>query len=210
MQVEVKDIQERFKAIKESMIQCLEECKFDIPKLMSILFSVCTREETKSLEENYSSLSKSENHRKLFSQLDPFWDYLSVDPLALLVKDVSLQIASFVSIEEQITAYKKDVAELKLHTKLAAFSEAVPFEGDIPPETFQTMVSGYQWPKSVALEDVEKFKKHYGLTYKLQPLAVMVNSVVSKNESVASEETYTELQVPCDTTSTTTSTGSTR
>lgn len=147
-----------------------------------MLRSVCTNEQKKSLEEDHS-LNKSENHRKLFGQLDSFWDYLSYDPLALLIKELSLQNTSFMPIQEEITVYQKHLQEFRMHTTLASFCQATPHEEYDPPEVFWKMVNEYQWHETVTLEDIEMFRKHYGLSNKLQTLAMIVNSIMSNNET---------------------------
>ena len=182
LQGNAKDFHRRFHAIKESTIQCLEGCKFSVVTLVYMIRSVCTSEHKKSLEEG---LYKTDDYRKLFGQMDPYWDYLSFDLLAILVKELSLNNASFIPIEDEITVYKKDLQDFKMHTTLTLFCQALPHEDYDPPQIFLKMVTEYQWPETVTLEDVEMFMKKYSLPYKLQTLAMMVNSVMSKMETRA-------------------------
>lgn len=125
----------------------------------------------------------------LFRQLDPHWDYLSFDLLTLVVKDLSLQNAIFTPIEEKLAVYNKDLQDFRMHTELLSFCQAVPYEEYDPPEVFWKIVTEYQWPETVTLEDVEVFRKQYAPSYKLQTLALMVKSVMSSGEArtIASE-----------------------
>jgi hypothetical protein len=198
LQGNAKDFHRRFHAIRESTIQCLERCKFSVVTLVSILRPVCTSQHKKFLEENYGP-NKSEDYRKLFGQMDPYWDYLSFDQLAILVKELCSHNASFIPIEDEITVYKKDLRDFKMHTTLTLFCQALPHEDYDPPQIILKMVTEYQWPETVTLEDVEMFMKTYSLPYKLQTLAMMVNSVRSKMETRAATS---EVQpAPCDTAS---------
>ena len=180
---EIKGFRLRFTSIKESTIQCLEKCGFAIVALVSLVLSVCTVEQKKKLEENRKSLNKSEDHTKLFKQLDYYWDYLSCDLLALVIRKLSHHNSSFVSIDDNITVYKKDLLEFRRNTTLVFFCQAVRVEDhDIPQELWKKVVE-YPWHKPVTLEDVEMFRKCNTLSYKLQTLAMMVNCVLSNKVS---------------------------
>ena len=180
LQREIKEFHQRFNSINVSTIQCLEECNFSVVTLVYMLLSVSIEEHVKQfLKENRNNLWKSENHRKLFAQLDPYWDYFSFDLLSNFLKELTLQNDCFIPIEETITVYNKDMQEFKAHTTLTLFCQVVPHEEYEPSKSFSKMVTEYQWPETVTLEDINRFQKHHTLSYGLQSLAMMVNSIIA-------------------------------
>ncbi|CAI8053745.1 hypothetical protein GBAR_LOCUS29368, partial [Geodia barretti] len=179
VQAEIKRLHRRFNSLKELTIRGLEKSKVAVMTVVYYLTTILTVREHKGfLEEKQKSLSESSNHWELFGKLNLYWTYLSYGLLEHLVDELALKHNWFQTAAGEMTAYKKDLEEFRKRTTLVLFCEADPRVLDEdPPPGFRKMVVKFDWPQTATLEDVEKFRRRYAISYDLQTCAMMLNSI---------------------------------
>ena len=125
------------------------------------------------------SLRQCEDHLELFCLLNLYWNYLSPDLLDQLLEELIQKESSFEAIVKEMEKYKTDLQKFRQQTTLKLFCQAdTSTEWDPPPE-FRKIVVKHDWPDTVTLEDVEKFRRRYSQTYNLRKCAMMLHSIGS-------------------------------
>ena len=109
--------------------------------------------------------------------LNFYWDYLSPDLLDKLLKELIPKESAFKAIGEEMENYKNDLQIFRQRTTLELFCQADTRTECDPPPGFTKIVGEHDWPNTVTLEDVEKFRRRYSQTYKLQRCAMMLQSI---------------------------------
>ena len=178
MKNEIEGLRGKFKSLKDVPIQCLERCCLAVMTVVYMLSEIRLVEQHKVfLEEKHKVLFASESYLQLFSLLNLYWNYLSPDLLDQLLEELCKKESSFKTISEEMGRYKSDLQKFRQHTTLKLFCQAdTSTECDPPPE-FRRIVVKHDWPDTVTLEDVEKFRRRYSQTYNLQRCAMMLHSV---------------------------------
>ena len=185
MQVEIDGFHRRFNAIKTSTIQCLQKFNIAVKTVVFLLTSILAVEEHKVfLEEKHKSLRECDDHLELFGMLNFYWNYLAYDLLDQLIKELTTKESSFGVVGKKMAEYKKDLQNFRERTTLEHFSQAQPCMVDDPPPGFQKMVVKHNWPKTVTLEDVEKFRLCYTQAYNLQTCAMMLHRIIKGSFTV--------------------------
>ena len=178
METEVKGLHERFNALKDLAIKGLQKIGFAVLTVVYILTNIRTHEHRIFLKENHKALRQCEDHLELFGTLNFYWNYLAPDLLDHLIGELTKEHKDFNTTASEMTAYKKDLEEFKKRTTLVLFCEADPQPLDEdPPPGFRKMVVKFDWPRTVTLEDVERFRRRYANSYDLQTCAMMLNSI---------------------------------
>ena len=129
------------------------------------------------LEEKQKSLRQCEDHWELFGLLNLYWNYLSPDLLDQLLEELIQKQSSFEAIGKEMEKYKADLQKFRQRTTLKLFCQAITSTECDPPPEFRKIVVKHDWPDTVTLEDVEKFRQRYAQTYNLQTCAIMLYSV---------------------------------
>ena len=129
------------------------------------------------LEENHKCLRQCEDHLELFGFLNLYWNYLSPDLLDQLLKELIQEESSFEAISEEMEKYKTDLQKFRQRTSLELFCQADTSTECDPPPGFRTMVVKHDWPNTVTLEYVEKFRQHSAQRYNLRICAMMLHSI---------------------------------
>ena len=197
MKLQVEKFRQRFNGIKRATINCLILCQIAVatmPFWLTKINSLCEHE--MFLEENLDVLAKCETHWLLFAKLDFYWNYLAYDLLYQLIEVLTHSYKQFKPIYGDIVAYKKDVEEFRKSTFLKVFCEVqlepLSAKND-PPPGFKTMVVQFKWAKDVTLEEVERFRRRYAMSYRLNDCAMMVNSIRPGSFTVTCVEAVTSL-----------------
>ena len=73
--------------------------------------------------------------------------------------------------------YKADLQKFRQCMTLKLFCQADTSTEYDPPPDFRKVVVEHDWPDTVTLEDVEKFRRRYARTYNLQTCAMMLHTV---------------------------------
>ena len=178
IKAKIKHFHRRFNDIKESTVQCLEKCQMAVKMVVFLLTSICAMDEHEHfLKKNYKDLHDCKNHWELFGMLNFYWNYLSYDLLDQLLEELTLKKSSFEVIAEEMEKYKTDLQMFRQCTTLKLFCRAdTSTECDPPPE-FRMLVVKHDWPDTVTLEDVEKFRRRYSQTYNLRKCAMMLHNI---------------------------------
>ncbi len=130
------------------------------------------------LEEKHKTLYKCEHHRELFGCLNFYWNYLAYDLLDELIQALSQKDLSFVAVTRKMEVYKEDLQQFRIRTPLKLFCQAQRKTEDDPPPGFREMVVRHNWPDTVTLEDVERFRQKYMCAFNLRKCAMMCNGIV--------------------------------
>ena len=175
---EIEGFRKRFKALKQSVIQCLERCCIAVMTVVYMLTEIRAVDQHKVfLEEKHKSLRQCEDHLELFCLLNLYWNYLSPDLLDQLLEELIQKESSFETIVNEMEKYKTDLQKFRQQTTLKLFCQAdTSTECDPPPE-FRKIVVKHDWPDTVTLEDVEEFRRRYSQTYNLRKCAMMLHSI---------------------------------
>ena len=177
----MRGFHQRFSAIKESTIQCLEQCCMTVMTVVFLLTSALG-ECKGTLEKKLEDLSKSQDHLELFTQLNFYWNYLSFGLLHGLIDELFAKRNEFTEVQKEMEEYKQDMQKFKKNTKLVLFCQvdysmlAINQPCDLPPG-FSKMVTEHKWPQTVTLQDVEEFRKRFLLTLRLPECAMVVNRI---------------------------------
>ena len=169
----------RFNAIKIATINCLEKCEIAVTMVAFLLTSIRSVDEhTVFLREYNKDFNACNNHWELFGLLNLYWSYLAYDLLDQLIESLALENSLFESVGRDMAVYKNDLQQFRKHTTLELFCQAEPSRlDDDPPPGFRKVVVQHNWPNSVMLEDVEKFRKSYQNAYDLKKCAMIVKSI---------------------------------
>ena len=180
MTLQVEEFQERFDRIKLATINCLIFCQIAVATMPFWLTQQALGQHELFLNENLDVFAECKTHWLLFARLNLYWNYLAYDLLYQLIKVLSHSYREFKSIYGDIVAYKKDVEEFRKCTFLKVFCEVQlePLTGkNDPPPGFKAMVGQFNWAKDVTLEEVERFRRRFAGSYRLNECAMMVNSI---------------------------------
>ena len=178
---QVNTFRERFQRIKFATIECLIACQIAVatmPLWLTEIDELC--EHKIFLKENLDDFAKCETHYLLFGKLNFYWNYLAYDLLYQLIEVLHQIHKEFKPTHEDMVAYKKYLEEFRKHTSLKVFCEVQQdplTEKDEPPSGFKSMVVQFKWAKDVTLEEVERFRRSYARSYKLNECAMMVNRI---------------------------------
>ena len=178
---EIKGFEKRFNAMKETIIRYLVKLQFSVVMVVYTLTSISADsmdEHKVFLEEKHKTLYKCEHHRELFGCLNFYWNYLAYDLLDELVQALSQKELSFVAVSRKMEVYKEDLQQFRIRTPLKLFCEAQRKTEDDPPPGFREMVVRHNWPDTVTLEDVERFRQKYTCAFNLRKCAMMCNGIV--------------------------------
>ena len=85
---------------------------------------------------------------------------------------------AFKAIGGEMEMYTNDLQKFRQHTTLELFCQTNTTSTECdPPPGFRKMVVKHNWPNTVTLEDVEKFRQRYAQAYNLRKCAMMLNSI---------------------------------
>ena len=129
------------------------------------------------LEEKHKTLYECKNHMELFACLNLYWNYLAYDLLDQLIDELREKEKAFDAVRKEMDLYKEDIEQFRVRTPLKVFCQAQRRKEDDPPPGFREIVAKHNWPDTVMLEDVEKFRQRYMFTYNLRKCALMLNSI---------------------------------
>ena len=178
---EIKGFEKTFNAMKETTIRYLVKLQFSVVMVVYTLTSISADsmdEHKVFLEEKHKTLYKCEHHRELFGCLNFYWNYLAYDLLDELVQALSQKELSFVAVTRKMEVYKEDLQQFRIRTPLKLFCQAQRKTEDDPPPGFREMVVRHNWPDTVTLEDVERFRQKYMCAFNLRKCAMMCNGIV--------------------------------
>ena len=182
---QIKRLNRRFTAIKESTIKCLEQCCIAVKVVVFMLTSIITVDLHRAfLDERRKDLHECKDHWELFTLLNFHWNYLSYDMLDQLIDELTERDSSFEAIAREMVVYKKELVEFRKRTLLKLFCLAVPGTVATPPPGFRSMVTKHHWPDTVTLEDVEKFRIKFMQTFNLQQCAMIVEVIRANSFSI--------------------------
>lgn len=178
METEVKGLHERFNNVMESTLHILERSKITVGRVVFLLSTILNIDGHRTfLTENKRKLYKCETHEKLFGELNMYWDYLAFDLLEQLINELARNYRAFCRVKIKMQGYSNDLAKFRRRTTLKLFCEMYPSKEDTPPPGFKKIVFKHQWPQTVTLEAVEKFRNCYTRKYNLKKCALMLKSV---------------------------------
>ena len=178
MKGQIKELHERFNAMKDLTIQGLKKCLVAVGTVVYILTNIRTYEHRVYLEKKHKPLLECKDHLELFGSLNFYWNYLAPDLLDHLITDLAKQYKCFQTVAGEMVVYNKDLQEFRKNTTLALFCEAEPVTLDEdPPPGFRRMVVKFDWPPTKTIEDVEKFRRRYASNHDIQTCAMMLNSI---------------------------------
>ena len=129
------------------------------------------------LEEKHKSLRQCEDHWELFGLLNLYWNYLSPDLLDQLLEELIQEESSFEAIGKEMEKYKTDLHKFRQRTTVMLFCQADTSTECDPPPGFRKIVIKHDWPDTVTLEDVEKFRRQYAQTYNLLSCTIILYSI---------------------------------
>ena len=82
----MKGLKKRFKIIRRLMIQCLDKCQIAVMTVVTLLTTIFEFDVRKAVSESYHrDISECKNNLELFGYLNLYWNYLSFNPLNLLL-----------------------------------------------------------------------------------------------------------------------------
>lgn len=168
LEFEIKSFRRRFNSIKDSTIKCLEKCKISVMMVVFMLTSIEDIDQHKTfLEGKVRTFHRCHNNWELFGVLNFYWSY---DLLDQLIETLVLQNRSFESLHGEMAEYKHNMQTFRKRTTFELFCQAQPspLDNDDPPPDFRRMVVQFNWPDTVTLEDVEKFRKCFARKYDLK------------------------------------------
>ena len=179
VEVKIKGFRKRFNAIKESTIRCLERCCITVMTAVFVLTSIRAVDEHRVfLEEKHKSLFECKHLLELFSLLNLYWNYLAYNLLDQFIEELTLKDDCFESVAGEMAEYKKDMQDFRKSTTLELFCQAQSERtGNDPPPGFKKIIVKHNWPQTVTLEYVEKFRQCFGCEYNLQKCAMMLHSI---------------------------------
>lgn len=180
MKTEIQTFHKRFTSIKKKTIRCLKQCEIAVQKVVFLLTSIfAVGEHRMFLEENHKALHRSENHWELFGLLNLYWNYLMYDLLDYVIEEHSKNNSAFSDVSQDMMQYKEDLKIFRENTTLDVFCLAEPAVGhdQDPPPGFRKMVVRHDWPKTITLEEVEKFRQRYAHGYNLRKFAMILHNI---------------------------------
>ena len=123
--------------------------------------------------ENTDRLFKYNSIYELFGKLNSYWNYLSYDLLAHLIKEFSVE-----KVKEEMEKYKIDLQQFLDETPIKVFCEAQEKKRRVePPTGFEKLVTKFTWPDNTMLSKVEEFRQEYVCSYNLYKCALLINQI---------------------------------
>ena len=180
IQANIDILEERFYEIYEAFIDILQYSSIEVNTLVRLLTKLPAHEKGEHkmfLEENLHKLRQSVDNEDLIGKLSFYWNYLSPQLLAYLVKDLCKIDKDVLTVHSDMESYKIKLQEFRIQTPLYLFSKLAN-EVVIPPQDF-SKVSVYfkrdiKFSKTTTLEDVEQLRVRYVKHYQLRDFALML------------------------------------
>ena len=123
--------------------------------------------------ENRDRLFKANGIYELFGKMNSYWNYLSYDLLAHLIKEFSVQ-----EVKGEMEKYKIDLQQFLDETPIKVFCKAQEKKRRVdPPDGFTEMVTKFTWPDNTMLSKVEEFRQQYVCSYNLYKCALLFNQI---------------------------------
>ena len=180
IQANINILEERFYEIYEAFIDILQCSSIDVNILVRLLTKLPAHEKGEHkmfLEKKLQELRKSEDNEDLIGKLSFYWNYLSPQLLAYLVKDLCKIDEKVLTVHRDMDSYKVKLQEFRVQTPLYLFSKLAN-EVVIPPQDFSKMSVYFKrdikFSKTTTLEDVEQLRVRYVKHYQLRDFALML------------------------------------
>ena len=124
--------------------------------------------------ENRDCLVKANGIYELFITMNSYWNYLSYDLLAYLIKGFSVQ-----EVKEEMEKYKIDLQQFLDNTPIKVFCKAQEKRRRVePPDGFTELVAKFKWPDTTMLSKVEEFRQEFVCHYNLYKCALLINQII--------------------------------
>ena len=130
--------------------------------------------------ENRDPLFNINSIFKLFGKMNSYWNYLSYDLLAHLIKEFSVE-----KVKKEMEKYKIDLQHFLDDTPIKVFCKAQEKKRRVePPDGFTEMVAKFKWPDNTMLSKVEEFRQEYVCSYNLYKCALLINQIITGSFTV--------------------------
>ena len=177
----VSSFRQRFNAIRDSTIQCLESSyQSSIASIVFIIASIIGIRVTQS--EVDSSFEKYErNVSKLFKFLDYYWNYYSCDILGELIEKLAANERCFEPVKKEMEAYKEDMKKFREETSMEQMlleKELLAIEA-VPPDADEIFIKNDSTNTGSikTLEDLQEFRKAFSEFYMVNECAVLLKAI---------------------------------
>lgn len=174
----IKQLRNQFKVMRNATEEALEKARIGMKEVASALMSIPAAKKKSHqhlklfLRESNKAFFKSESIPELFGLVDLHWSYLEYHLLEYLIQEFVHKC-----LQSQMELYKHHLYRFMENTPLTLFWEADE-DKEIPhikPE-FATMVTEHNWPPTVTLMDVERFRRAFVSEYCLHECAMMLQA----------------------------------
>ena len=176
LQDKVKILQDKFRSIRKSTIQCLEKCQVAIITVVSLMSTILGFDVRGAFQkEHHKNLHECKDHWELFGYLNLYWYYLSFNVFNELLQEPAMKKHLYLTRGE-IDTYMQDTKIFQKNTTLMQFCR-VPYKLNHLPPGFQRMVTEHHWSETTVLNEVEKFQKSFLSMFGLQQCAMIMEQV---------------------------------
>lgn len=174
VQAKIHDFKQRFKALKESTQEVLEQQGISVKRVADHLKGLSAYDIPEHKMFRKSHIFEVESHVELFGAMDIFWSYLAYHLLEHLITKFSMT-----EMEGKLEKYRKDIRQFMGEAPMKVFSQAVSKKEIEPPPGFLEMVVKCAWPEDATMMAVEEFQRKYASYYNLRELAMMFITIES-------------------------------
>ena len=179
VQMMIKDLDTKFDDLKHKIRKCLDDRKFAVHQVADALTSMPADDSYDDgdhrkifLQSHVSILFKAASTSELFGTMNFHWNYLNPPLLEHLVQKFDLK-----EVKVEMEKYKSELRQFRMKTLLTLFCQTQRRKRiKLSPE-FQEMVAEFEWPESVTLEVVERFRQEYASHYNLRECAMMIAQI---------------------------------
>ena len=161
--------------MRESICEHLQSRKIDekvVVERLTALKAAIKPDHEAFFSENMDNL-KSNGIFELFAKMNMYWNYLSYNLLAHLIK-----VFGIVAVEGKMEKYKIDLQQFLDDTPINVFCKAQEMELVVePPDGFDKIIVKFVWPEDITMSIVEKFRQKYARSYNLYKYSLLVNQI---------------------------------
>ena len=179
----IKAFEYQFKILRRStrrVLQCRRVDEKLVVKCLTELQASDMPNHKVFLKENLYDLFRADGIIELFGMMNTYWNYLSYQLLAHLIKEFGVE-----EVKEGMKKYQIDLRQFLEETPINVFCEAQNQLLVHPPKGFQEMAVKFSWRENTTLSKVEEFRQKYVCNYNLHECALLLIQITIGSFTVA-------------------------
>ena len=179
----IKALEYQFKILRRSTRGVLQRRRVDVKLVVERLTELRASDMPNHkvfLKENLYDLFRADGIIELFGMMNTYWNYLSYQLLAHLIKEFGVE-----EVKEGMKKYKIDLRQFLEETPIKLFCEAQSQVWVHPPKGFQEMAVKFSWTENTMLSKVEEFRQKYVCNYNLRECALLLIQITIGSFTVA-------------------------